>query len=80
MKATIILEIEDFKTPNFVRCKPKSVKGIVEDDKRTIHLSDLDPTTLDRLCDNFRREIFKKASKPQPDQAAPVCSRCGESV
>ncbi len=33
-------------------------------------LSDLDSLTLDKLCNDFRDEVFRKAGKEQP----PTCS------
>lgn len=64
MKVQIELDIAPFTVPNFVRRKT-SVSG---EDETGIPLSDLDPTALSTLCDEFRREVFKKAGKQQPPQ------------
>jgi len=73
MKATLEVELQPFQTPNFVRAKVKPGKredGIQE--TPCYPLSDLDPYTLAKLCDQFRAEIFKKAGKQQPPG-----ERCG---
>jgi hypothetical protein len=73
MKATLQVELQPFQTPNFVRAvmKPgKSEDGMQE--APCYPLSDLDIATLDRLCSDFRAEVFIKAGKEQP----PTCA-CG---
>lgn len=73
MKATIEIELQPFTVPNFVRPAPKQrAKGenVSSDETAAIALSDLSATTLDMMCDDFRREIFKKAGKQQPPTAA----------
>lgn len=79
MKATLEVELLSFKTPNFVRAVGKP--GEREDGMQEAPcypLSDLDPYTLAKMCDQFRDEIFKKAGKHQPPESAPICSKCGE--
>lgn len=71
MKVTLEVELQDFQTPNFVRAVAKAGKR--EDGMQepvSYPLSDLDSLTLDRLCNNFRNEIFQKAGKGQPPRAA----------
>ena len=78
MKATLEVELQPFQTPNFVRAKAADVKreeGMQE--TSSYPLSDLDPYTLSKLCDQFRADVFKKAGKTQPPEAAPSCPRCG---
>ena len=70
MKATLIVELQPFQTPNFVRAVGKI--GLKQDGMQETHsypLSDLDPETLDRLCSDFRADVFRKAGKEQP----PTC-------
>ena len=67
MKATLQVELQPFQTPNFVRAVGKP--GAKQDGMQELPcypLSDLDPLTLDRLCDEFRKEVFKKAGKVPP--------------
>lgn len=71
MKVTLEIELQPFQTPNFVRAavgKP----GLKQDGWQELPcypLSDLDSLTLDKLCREFRDEIFRKAGKEQP----PTC-------
>jgi len=65
MKATIEIDLEAFSVPNFVR-----TKSLSNDEEGTaISIKDLDPLTLDRLCNEFRAQVFKKAGKQEPPQA-----------
>lgn len=67
MKATLQVELQPFMVPNFVR--PVSKPGKREDglaETGAYPLSDLDSITLDRLCEQFRSEVFRKAGKEQP--------------
>lgn len=67
MKATLQVELQPFQTPNFVHAvvKPgKREEGFKE--APCYPLSDLSAETLDRLCSNFRDEVFHKAGKVQP--------------
>lgn len=65
MKMTV--ELLPFGTPNFVIQKtaprPRQ-EGMIEAPKYS--LRELDAETLAGLCDQFRREIFEKAGKPDP--------------
>ncbi len=70
MKATLEVELQPFQTPNFVRAVGKP--GLEQDGMKELPcypLSDLDSYTLDRLCRDFRDEVFKKAGKEQPPTA-----------
>lgn len=69
MRATLTLQVElqPFQTPNFVRAVVKPGKredGMQE--APSYPLSDLDADTLDKLCQDFRSEVFRKAGKQQP--------------
>jgi hypothetical protein len=72
MKATLQVELQPFQTPNFVRAvvKPSTrADGMLE--TPCYPLSDIPAETLDRLCNDFRDEVFRKAGKEQP----PTCGR-----
>lgn len=69
MKATLYVELKPFTVPNFVRAVSNSLDA--DDETVAYPLSSLDASTLDRLCDQFRDEVFKKAGKQQPPSAAP---------
>lgn len=74
MRATLEIELQPFRTPNFALAKEmpgKRQEGFTETPKYP--LSDLDPYTLDRLCRDFRKEVFKKAGKSEP----PAQCNCG---
>lgn len=67
MKATLIVELLPFKTPNFVWAVVNPGKR--EDGQQEAPrypLSDLDSLTLDKLCQDFRDEVFRNAGKEQP--------------
>ena len=67
MKVKIEIELQPFQAPNYVLVKERPGKredGFKEGMK--FHLSDLDSYTLDKLCNDFRDEVFKKAKKQQP--------------
>ena len=71
MKANIELELQSFTVPNYVLVKEKPGRreeGFQEGMK--FHLSELDSLTLDKLCNDFRAEVFKKAKKQEPPQVA----------
>lgn len=72
MKATLEVELRPFTVPNFVIAEPGiGMKQDGLEGTRSYPLSDIDPITLDKLCRQFRTEIFKKAGKEQPPQASP---------
>lgn len=69
MKTTLEVELQPFTTPNFVRLASKP--GLKQDGMQELPsypLSDLDSWTLDKLCREFRNEVFKKAGKEQPPE------------
>jgi hypothetical protein len=71
MKVEMELDLLPFKTPNYVLVKQEPGKredGFKEGPK--FHLKDIDSFTLEKLCDDFRREVFKKAGKQRPPQSA----------
>lgn len=68
MKAKIEIEIKPFSAPNVVLLKIPMGNG--DDTVSSIPLKEIDPGTLDKLCDDFTNEIFKKAGKSRPVQNA----------
>ena len=67
MKATLQIELQPFQTPHFVRAVSKpELKQDGMQELPCYPLSDLDSLTLDKLCDQFRAEVFQKAGKEQP--------------
>lgn len=67
MKATLHVELQPFQVPNFVMAVGKP--GARQEGMRELPsypLSDLDSETLDRMCNEFRNEIFRRAGKNQP--------------
>jgi len=69
MKVTIELDLEPFKTPDYVTIKsqPKPREDGFQG-SNSIPLSEIDPTTLYALCQDFTNSVFKKAGKQQPPQ------------
>lgn len=71
MKATLEVTLKPFTVPNFVLVEEAPVsRGEGFSPSEGIPLSALDSLTLDRLCNQFRAEVFKKAGKEQP----PTCA------
>jgi len=67
MKTTIEVELQPFTVPNFVLTVAKAglkQEGFQEAPKYS--LSELSVDTLDKMCIDFRNEVFKKAGKIQP--------------
>lgn len=67
MRIKIDLEIKPFSTPNCVI--PVQKAGLKQDGYNPtegISLRDIDEGTLSNLCDQFRKDIFKKAEKKDP--------------
>jgi len=63
------IKLHNFTTPNFVRKEARVGKrqdGIKFDEG--IPLRDLEENTLSELCDAFRKEVFKKAGKLDPNE------------
>lgn len=63
---SVKVEIKPFQVPNFVMVD--DAPDFISEDIG-IPLSALDSLTLDKLCRDFREEIFKRAGKEQPPQA-----------
>lgn len=79
MKTKIELDVKLWTPPNFVIIKNPDKEG----QDLSVPISLVDALTLERLCDEYRDEVFKKAGKSRPAQdvqAAPVCYKCGGSV
>lgn len=71
MKTMVEIEVCDFTVPDEVIIKDGfGVQG------ETVDIKLLDPCTLDRLCNAFRKEVFTKAEKSEPPSEAPRCSSC----
>lgn len=68
MKAKLELELRPFTVPNFVLVDPpiKQEGSTVDSDATSYPLEAIDAETLDRMCDQFRDAVFKKAKKQQP--------------
>ena len=65
MKATLTIDLRPFTVPNFAIILPSS-RTPAGEEERSIPLAALDADTLDKLCDEFRRNVFDKAGKTQP--------------
>lgn len=57
MEINIKVKIKPFSTPNFV------IREGDPDGANSIPITDIDVDTLERLCWEFKVEIFKKAGK-----------------
>lgn len=70
MKVTIELNLKPFQTPNFVliESEPKPRQDGFQV-SNSIPLSEIDPGALEGLCEEFTREVFKKAGKQRPPQS-----------
>lgn len=67
MKINLQFEIKPFTTPNYVRRLRNGSPGTLPtEDADGIPLSELDAQTLDRLCNQFRDDVFRKAGKTRP--------------
>ena len=65
MKTKIEVNLKPFIVPNFVVADEGK-----EGDDRSWPLEALDAETLDRMCNDFRDGVFKKAKKQQPARCA----------
>jgi hypothetical protein len=63
------ISLEPFMTPNFVRMVTRS-PAEKSDRIPTLPLLEIDAETLDRLCDQFRTDVFNKAGKSPPDRSS----------
>lgn len=79
MKTKVNLDVKLWSSPNFVIIKNPDKDAATD---LSIPLALVDEYTLDKLCDEYRAEVFKKAGKSPPPQvvAAPICSKCGGAV
>ena len=68
MKTTVEVEIKPFIVPNFV--------VQVGEGEQPFSLSLLSPDTLDKMCNEFRDAVFKKAGKAQPPTQKPCDGSC----
>jgi hypothetical protein len=65
-------------TPNFVRIirPPRSRhEGPNFNDNEGFSLDEVDVETLSEMCDEFRKEIFKKAKKEDPKKCLEIDDR-----
>ena len=79
MKANIKVNLKPFTVPNYVLSEVVNENTLADDlrklqgssdNGRKFHVSEIDAVTLERLCENFTNEIFKKAGKSRPDREA----------
>lgn len=70
MRVQLDVEINPFSVPNFVTIveKPKPRQDGFKPSEG-IPLSELDEITLEKMCDEFRASVFKKAGKSRPPQS-----------
>lgn len=67
MKASLEVELKPFNVPNFVILKPEVGKR--EDGMKepiSLPLSQLSAGTLEKMCEEFTREVFRKSGKNRP--------------
>lgn len=70
MKIQIEIEIQPFTVPNFVRRVRLKDEIVGKDDDSTgIPIGSLDTAILDKLCDDFKANVFKKAGKELPPRS-----------
>ena len=63
MKSNIEFKLKPFSVPNYVITERDPT---IDLDETPIPLQALSSEVLDRLCNDFRDAVFKKARKPQP--------------
>jgi hypothetical protein len=70
MKVNIEIRLKPFNIPHFVvvdgPTNPRE-KGLGEG--RKLSLRELDTDTLSRMCNDFRKGVFKRAGKQEPPTA-----------
>lgn len=79
----IEVKLKPFVVPNFVNVDMGPGKR--EDGPQSLPsfpLAELSAEALDELCTTFRRDIFDKAAKRDPEWDRPRqgCSKCGEAL
>jgi len=63
----ISLKLKPFQTPNFVIVEmPPRPRQEGMQEALSFPLSEVDAETLYRMCDDFRREVFRKAGRDLP--------------
>lgn len=65
MKVNIEIRLKPFRVPNFVLADKDSADP---SNDTKFALADLDANTLEALCEDFTREIFRKAGKERPER------------
>lgn len=70
MEVKIKVKLKSFTVPNYVITEggAHKVGGDEFVDPLKYRLSELDSETLEKLCEEFTRAVFKKASKPRLPQ------------
>lgn len=76
MKVKIEVNLAPFSIPNFVRVEDEDTGK----ERTAIALEELDGVTLDRLCDEFRTAVFKKAGCGFPPEESPICTECRQAM
>lgn len=71
MKANVNLVMQPWVVPNFVRCSTASKSDDSNEQNIAVPLKDIDPSDLQRMCDEFAATIFQKAGKSPP----PTCEQ-----
>ncbi|MCK5605406.1 hypothetical protein KAR91_26175 [Candidatus Pacearchaeota archaeon] len=67
---SVEIKLVPIRVPNFIIVKMppgKKEDGINLGESPKFALRDLDSAVLSDLCDNFRRDIFEKAGKDDPN-------------
>ena len=67
MKANIEIDLKPFTVPNYVSVKQEP--GLKQDglqEAKNYHVSELSVETLSKMCDVFRKDVFRKAGKLIP--------------
>jgi hypothetical protein len=61
------IELQSFNVPNYAiaRMSPRLKQDGIHEGP-SFPLADIDADELSMMCDDFRREIFRKAKKPDP--------------
>ena len=70
LKTSIKIEVEPFFVPDWVQSNmislPIPITMVKNAPVYNFKLEHLSPETLERLCDDFREEVFNKAGKRPP--------------
>lgn len=68
MHTKIEIILKPFSTPNFVLSvgHERSLDG--QPEETSYPLSAIDAQTLERMCEDFTNDVFKKAKKQRPPQ------------